>query len=40
MKVTKCARELKKLECSINYNDQSDNRRGGRDTGNFLLKLK
>ena len=38
--VIKCAWELRKLECSINYNDQSDNRIGGRDRGNFLLKLK
>ena len=32
-------RELKKLECTINYNGK-DHNRGGRDRGNFLLKLK
>ena len=32
-------RELKKLECTINYNGKDQNR-GGRDRGNFLLKLK
>ena len=31
--------ELKKLECTINYNGKDQNR-GGRDRGNFLLKLK
>ena len=32
-------RELRKLECTINYNGKGQNR-GGRDRGNFLLKLK
>ena len=36
---TRCERELRKLECTINYNGKSQNR-GGRDRGNFLLKLK
>ena len=30
---TKCARELRKLECTINYNGQSQNIGGGRDRG-------
>ena len=37
---TKYARELRKLECTINYNGQSQNRDGGRDRGSLLLKLK
>ena len=32
-------RELRKLECTINYNGKGQNR-GGRDRRNFLLKLK
>ena len=36
---TRCVRELRKLECTINYSGKSQNR-GGRDRGNFLLKLK
>ena len=36
---TRCERELRKLECTINYNGKGQNR-GGRDRGNFLLKLK
>ena len=36
---TRCERELRKLECTINYSGKSQNR-GGRDRGNFLLKLK
>ena len=32
-------RELRKLECTINYSGKGQNR-GGRDRGNFLLKLK
>ena len=32
-------RELRRLECTINYNGKDQNR-GGRDRGNFLLKLK
>ena len=35
----RCERELRKLECTINYNGKGQNR-GGRDRGNFLLKLK
>ena len=37
---TKCARELRKLECTINYNGQSQNRGGGKDRGGLMLKLK
>ena len=36
---TRCERELRKLECTINYSGKSQNREG-RDRGNFLLKLK
>ena len=36
---TRCERELRKLECTINYSGKSQNR-SGRDRGNFLLKLK
>ena len=36
---TRCERELRKLECTINYNGKGQNR-GGRDRGNLLLKLK
>ena len=36
---TRCKRELKKLECTINYSGKSQNG-GGRDRGDFLLKLK
>ena len=32
-------RELRRLECTINYSGKDQNR-GGRDRGNFLLKLK
>ena len=35
----RCERELRKLECTINYNGKGQIR-GGRDRGNFLLKLK
>ena len=35
---TKCERELRKLECTINYSGKNQNR-SGRDRGNFLLKL-
>ena len=31
--------ELRKLECTINYNEKGHNREG-RDRGNLLLKLK
>ena len=37
--VTRCERELKKLESSINYNGR-DKSKGGRDKSNLLLKLK
>ena len=36
---TRCERELRKLECTINYNGKGQIR-GGRDRENFLLKLK
>ena len=36
---TRCERELRKLECTINYSGKGQIR-GGRDRGNFLLKLK
>ena len=36
---TRRERELRKLECTINYNGKGQTR-GGRDRGNFLLKLK
>ena len=36
---TRCERELRKLECTINYSGKNQNR-SGRDRGNFLLKLK
>ena len=36
---SRCERELRKLECTINYSGKGHNR-GGRDRGNFLLKLK
>ena len=36
---TRCERELRKLECTINYSGKGQNR-GGKDRGNFLLKLK
>ena len=36
---SRCERELRKLECTINYNGKGQNREG-RDKGNFLLKLK
>ena len=36
---TRCEKELRKLECTINYNGKGQTR-GGRDRGNFLLKLK
>ena len=36
---TRCERELRKLECTINYSGKNQNR-SGRDRGNFLLKFK
>ena len=35
----RCERELRKLECTINYSGKGQNR-GGRDRGDFLLNLK
>ena len=37
---TRCERELRKLQSSINYDGKGHNNGGGRDRGNFLLKLK
>ena len=37
---SKCVRELRKLECTINYNGQGGRKVSGRDRGNLLLKLK
>ena len=39
MTKSKRERELRKLECTINYNEKGHNREG-RDRGNLLLKLK
>ena len=39
MTESKRDRELRKLECTINYNEKGHNREG-RDRGNLLLKLK
>ena len=36
---TRCERELRKLECTLNHSGKNQNR-SGRDRGNFLLKLK
>ena len=36
--VSRCERELKKLECTINYGGQSSGRGANRDRGNLLLK--
>ena len=38
--VTRCERELKKLENSINYNGRNKSKKEGKDKGNLLLKLK
>ena len=38
--LSKCERELKKLECTINYNRQGSGKVVGRCRGNFLLSLK
>ena len=35
----RCERELKKLECMINYNEQNSRKGANRDMGNPLLKL-
>ena len=37
--VSRCERELKKLECTINYNGQRSARGANRDKGNLLLKF-
>ena len=37
--VSRCERELKKLECTINYGGQKNGKNANRDRGNFLLKL-
>ena len=39
MTESKRERELRKLECTINYNEKGHNREG-RDSGNLFLKLK
>ena len=36
MTVTRCERELKKLENSINYNGRNKSKEEGRDKGNLL----
>ena len=38
--MSKCERELRKLESTINYNGKNINKGGGRDRGNLLLKIK
>ena len=40
MASTKCARELKKLECSINYNGLNNGSGPIRDRGELLLELQ
>ena len=37
--VSRCERELKKLECTINYGGQRSGKSANRDRENFLLKL-
>ena len=37
---SECVRELRKLECTINYNGQGSGKVSSRDMGNLLLKLK
>ena len=37
--VSRCERELKKLECTINYGGQRSGKSANRDRGNLLLKL-
>ena len=39
MPVSRCERELKKLECTINYEGQRSGKSVNRDRGNLLLKL-
>ena len=38
--VSRCERELKKLECTINYGGQRSGKSVNRDRGNLLLKLR
>ena len=38
--VTKSERELRRLKSTINYNGKQSNNGGGRDKGNFQVKLK
>ena len=40
MTVSKCERELRRLESIINYNGKNMTKGGGKDRGNLLLKLK
>ena len=40
MTVSKCERELRRLESTINYNGKNMNKGGGKERGNLLLKLK
>ena len=37
--ISRCERELKILECTINYGGQRNGKSANRDRGNFLLKL-
>ena len=37
---SKCVRELKKLECTINYRQRSSGKGSGRNRGNLFLKFK
>ena len=37
--ISRCERELKKLECTLNYGGQRSGKSANRDRGNFLLKL-
>ena len=39
MPMSRCERELKKLECMINYGGQRSGKSVNRDKGNLLLKL-
>ena len=39
MSMSKCARELKKLDCTINYDGQRGGIGASRDGGSSLLKL-
>ena len=40
MTVSKSEWELRRLKSTINYNGKNTNKRGGKDKGNLLLKLK